>query len=999
MGALDNKTILFSGVFAGHERKDLEKQAVAAGAKLLSGVSKNLNYLVAGDKMGPQKRVDANKLGVAILDLDEFFAMLNPQAAAAQADFWQGLPKGSSSSKVLVDYFKEVDWKKFDPHHHGEALRDTLAEHEAKHGVTDVHKTVSDAVRSHLTLLHPYGHDSEWAFSDMSPDGKWLAIGSWIGEDYDRGGILQIWEVATGRLVNNLRIRGGVGWPDYKAMEWSPDSSEIALAFDTNGIGVWDPFGKTKEPRVHAYITDGWSRPPGFTWYPDSKAVFIQCALFDGFDESIFEDDDDKREAYFEDEKNGCRMDVYQRRGDMFDGVRADRTPASKTTTRQLRVFAHLLGIKPGKDSMAYKDDDGNIAVCNAESVSFYRADKSLYGQYIDRDPGSDSPMVIDYEDYGKDYSINPAFGINIKKQEYWGLAFEEGVIVAPSDFDAAKYLNWSLGRHWSWPLDWCACQRYETTEAWYAAKPTEAPYWLRDQFKEKSPAKPAAGKAAKSKTVKASTPEVESKTYDDIRTLAVNGIKGLHSGWDSFRGEKLIEIAICDLLHGDIDRVSEILELIPQSQYTEFASQIGFHSLKRFGKLPIPDLEKKLMDAVKDISEYDIAPANAYLAMFFYQSGKKKEGDTYADIAIKHRQPETNFGQNGWPIVDMLVMSGRAAEAFKYQKEWDLRKNSFSGPVFTNVIWYGSIEDMRQLISTLQDYEAASLAADKIIYDKDWDSTPTFEKQLKDYYHQCADKVGEAMIRQGVKADIYQMLPALKESGNYTWHRALNRLIQYLPDQIATYFKKTKPELAQVANVYDEDDKYQAVFSFARAVQMAGIADQYEQEASQLSDNLRVGYLLGLAAASEPDTATKLIQQAMSSIPKTVDIYRRETIFKLSCLSAYTSRSPLYDQFVSDAQEEAIRKDKDLSVYYLSESMIAYGDIETARKTWLKIPKGKRHYRMDKLMRYYCEQKDYNQIYAFLMGMNDDNLNDRPSNAISALSVIVDGRKDNLKF
>lgn len=76
MGALDNKTILFSGVFEGYERAELEEMAKTHGAKLLSGVSKNLNYLVAGEKMGPQKKEKANELGVPVISIDDFLEML-----------------------------------------------------------------------------------------------------------------------------------------------------------------------------------------------------------------------------------------------------------------------------------------------------------------------------------------------------------------------------------------------------------------------------------------------------------------------------------------------------------------------------------------------------------------------------------------------------------------------------------------------------------------------------------------------------------------------------------------------------------------------------------------------------------------------------------------------------------------------------------------------------------------------------------------------------------
>jgi hypothetical protein len=100
MGTLSNKTILFSGIFPGHDRAALEAQAVAAGAKLLSGVSKNLNYLVAGEKMGPAKHEKANELGVPIITLQDFFDML-PDGGAAPA----------IKAILLPDLFKEVKAK------------------------------------------------------------------------------------------------------------------------------------------------------------------------------------------------------------------------------------------------------------------------------------------------------------------------------------------------------------------------------------------------------------------------------------------------------------------------------------------------------------------------------------------------------------------------------------------------------------------------------------------------------------------------------------------------------------------------------------------------------------------------------------------------------------------------------------------------------------------------------------------------------------------------
>ena len=73
-GVLSGKTILFTGTLS-KPRGDFEKMAEDAGAKLLSAVTKNLDYLVVGEKAG-SKLAKAEKLGVTILDENGLFELL-----------------------------------------------------------------------------------------------------------------------------------------------------------------------------------------------------------------------------------------------------------------------------------------------------------------------------------------------------------------------------------------------------------------------------------------------------------------------------------------------------------------------------------------------------------------------------------------------------------------------------------------------------------------------------------------------------------------------------------------------------------------------------------------------------------------------------------------------------------------------------------------------------------------------------------------------------------
>lgn len=74
--ALGGKSFVVSGTFQHYERDEIKDVIIAHGGKVLSGVSGKLDYLVAGDNMGPAKREKAEKLGVPIISEDEFRKML-----------------------------------------------------------------------------------------------------------------------------------------------------------------------------------------------------------------------------------------------------------------------------------------------------------------------------------------------------------------------------------------------------------------------------------------------------------------------------------------------------------------------------------------------------------------------------------------------------------------------------------------------------------------------------------------------------------------------------------------------------------------------------------------------------------------------------------------------------------------------------------------------------------------------------------------------------------
>lgn len=74
---LHGLTFVISGVFKNYERETLKETIIAHSGKVVSGISNKVNYLLAGDNMGPAKLEKATKLGVKILSEQEFDNMLS----------------------------------------------------------------------------------------------------------------------------------------------------------------------------------------------------------------------------------------------------------------------------------------------------------------------------------------------------------------------------------------------------------------------------------------------------------------------------------------------------------------------------------------------------------------------------------------------------------------------------------------------------------------------------------------------------------------------------------------------------------------------------------------------------------------------------------------------------------------------------------------------------------------------------------------------------------
>ena len=81
--ALEGKSVVISGKFEGRSRDDMKHLVEEHGGKNLAAVSANVDFIVAGDNMGPAKRQKAEKLGVRILNEEEFMQLITSAEVAS----------------------------------------------------------------------------------------------------------------------------------------------------------------------------------------------------------------------------------------------------------------------------------------------------------------------------------------------------------------------------------------------------------------------------------------------------------------------------------------------------------------------------------------------------------------------------------------------------------------------------------------------------------------------------------------------------------------------------------------------------------------------------------------------------------------------------------------------------------------------------------------------------------------------------------------------------
>lgn len=685
-------------------------QLEALGARVSGSVSDRTDLVFVAHDVPGRKIGAASTRGIPIYDAKALRAVLKGAAkpsaghesatdgARAFAD--HASLTSAADPAALLAVLSEADWSAFAAERDLPPLRARLLEFERTHGVTEAHRFATDRIRGlgDTRLQHPYGHITEITSFEFSPCGRYLATGSWVGDDYHRGGALQIWEVASGRCVNTLqRIEGGVGWPDYDGtIQWSADSTRVGLAYNTNQVGVFDPFDTRTThtyPLADASVTDGASRPPTWALAPDGRRAFVSTAssssikgcvvpleaghlfwlpgyappahpyLLPELPEALAEEvGDEEDELWLEDgvgwSPDSARLYAYD--------ARHKRDLVIDLATKQVGWAAE----EDGPESAGGKGGAGGVRVSvDPTRVTFRRPDTG--GELGDftflREPPG--PRILEDDYVFEQRNVNFALD-----DHTWCAAFEEGVVIAPPDRreDLEAVLTWSVDRRFAWPVRWGGLDVVpDVRTAAERLGEDGLGYFVRKYVERMEPAE-AQGDGA--------WPPPNTATMDDLFSAVKDAVSELGSNWNFAVNEYLSDAARLRARRGEPEGAAQLVDAIPGTDERVVASAQVAMILARAGRAEQARAVFAFAEprAEAALGERNVASVASSVAGAYHALGDTAAADVWFARARDAIEPEINAWENRLPVIWALTECGRVDEARSLWTSAENRPNSF---------------------------------------------------------------------------------------------------------------------------------------------------------------------------------------------------------------------------------------------------------------------------------------------------------------------------------
>jgi hypothetical protein len=741
--------------------------------------------------------------------------------------------------------------------------------------------------------------------------------------------------------------QGGVGWPGYKGVEWSPDSQRVALAYHTNAVGIWEPFGPIAEPWSYAYVTDGGNRPPGFGWGRDGSRVFIDCRLWiEG------------------NEEPGCWIPA-DRSGDLSSLA----TPGSPEPAADEAPQAPRPAPQVGADTVRFPDGSA----------------------YVDRAPGERHPLYDEDEDLVMRFAVRPVFPVREGEQESWGVCLEEGAVVLPDGVDAERYLAFSLAHRWSWPLRWVPGVARAPSLPELARDPAAPlPGWLRAVFQDQQP------------PVASGWPPRRGKGHADLVALAVQTLLGLGQGWSSHRDDYLQQVAVTELVRGELGRAREIAGHFSEQGRVVGLSELGLHCALQPGPEHHQQAEDYVVQATSLLPralEHQRCRVHTFLAGAYHGLGWPAEAGAHLEQAKASYDPEAGRREDAWRLIAVMLLAGRGEGWVEQAARWKLQRSSSVKGALLPLAWYADLDTLLAFKrgctehGLMEEHDLLQTFSERVARQSGLERLGECVAAFVSDTYGC-HVVTAALEAAGERGDpalapvLAEWLDKPVEGSRDHWLRWLGVARQRLPALARATLERRTWSLAEVQRWERSlGAQHRVMHALGLVLGHLRLQGLVQAELDTVPPLHRAALLIGLAGPLEPQVCDELLQEAAALLGGEEDRYHLQLWHWLAAASARAG-SPRLEAWTRDVVERTLPDD--LSMEQLVAALAEAGALAVAYRVWMKIPPGMRRYRLQPLLAAARQARDHDALYDLLISLDAKDLNDRGQQAVRVLNGLT---------
>jgi hypothetical protein len=472
---------------------------------------------------------------------------------------------------------------------------------------------------------------------------------------------------------------------------------------------------------------------------------------------------------------------------------------------------------------------------------------------------------------------------------------------------------------------------------------------------------------------------------------LAVQTLLGLDRSWRDHRDDCLMQVALSELVRGELAQARKIADHVSENGRWRLA-KLAFHCAMRPGaehRQQAEDYVVQLTSWLPQLHEYHLCFVHTFLAGAYHGLGWSTEVGVHLEKALQTCKPQSNHGEQSWPLLTLMVCLGRGGGWAERAVHWKLPPLSFHAREPLQVlVWYS---DLDTLLAFKREGAAHQVLDEHALID------PIAQKAPLDRLEECVEAFASPYYGRRLVATA---LEAAEQASDPGLERALIRWLREPAEEACAQrlrwlgvASRSLPELARsvlAARPWALEDRPQSYHDFGGILGRLGMWDTVQAELDSLRPDRGAALLVGAAGQLAPDACDARLHEAAARMQDG----DADSWFLLAAASARAG-SPSKETW----RREVIRRF--LGMEHHQEDLLTRlteaGDLQGAYRTWMKIPAGTRKYRLRPLLAAARRARHHDALYDLLVSLEPKDLNDRGQHAVSVLNGLTGCGEDRI--